>query len=129
ALQKIERGVGGTLVLVTAPLGSGKTTLLTQWYREVGGSRLLAWLSLDERDNAPERFFSYLVGAIRRAAPEFDAYIASQLDAQVAPPLDHATTVVLRSLWNLGRELVVVIDDFHVLRERSLVRAFSYLLD
>ncbi|NNB93233.1 AAA family ATPase [Corallococcus exiguus] len=129
ALRKIERGVGGTLVLVTAPLGSGKTTLLTQWYREVGGSRLLAWLSLDERDNAPERFFSYLVGAIRRAAPEFDAYIASQLDAQVAPPLDHATTVVLRSLWNLGRELVVVIDDFHVLRERSLVRAFSYLLD
>ncbi|WP_244238880.1 LuxR C-terminal-related transcriptional regulator [Corallococcus carmarthensis] len=129
ALRKIDRGVGGKLVLVTAPLGSGKTTLLTQWYREVRGARLLAWLSLDERDNAPERFFSYLVGAIRRAAPEFDAYIASQLDAQVALPLDHATTVVLRSLWNLGRELVVVIDDFHVLRERALVRAFSYLLD
>ncbi|WP_244237361.1 LuxR C-terminal-related transcriptional regulator [Corallococcus llansteffanensis] len=128
-LRKIDRGVGGKLVLVTAPLGSGKTTLLTQWYREVRGSRLLAWLSLDERDNAPERFFSYLVGAIRRTAPEFDAYIASPLDEHVALPLDHATTVVLRSLWNLGRELVVVIDDFHVLRERSLVRAFSYLLD
>ncbi|RKH50512.1 LuxR family transcriptional regulator [Corallococcus sp. AB049A] len=129
ALRKIDRGAAGTLVLVTAPLGSGKTTLLTQWCREVHGSRLLAWLSLDERDNAPERFFSYLVGAIRRAAPEFDAYIASPLDAQVALPLEHATTVVLRSLWNLGRELVVVLDDFHVLRERALVRAFSYLLD
>ncbi|WP_223645341.1 LuxR C-terminal-related transcriptional regulator [Corallococcus sp. EGB] len=129
ALRKIDLGVGGKLVLVTAPLGSGKTTLLTQWACEPRGSGLLAWLSLDERDNAPERFFSYLVGAIRRAAPEFDAYIPGQLDAQVALPLEHATTVVLRSLWNLGRELVVVLDDFHVLRERALVRAFSYLLD
>ncbi|MFP2959659.1 hypothetical protein ACLEPN_17915 [Myxococcus sp. 1LA] len=61
------------------------------------------------------------MGAIRRVAPDFDAYSTSQAD--------HATSVVLQSLWNLGRELVVVLDDFHVLRERSLVRAFSYLLD
>ncbi|WP_343073271.1 LuxR C-terminal-related transcriptional regulator [Pyxidicoccus fallax] len=129
ALRKMDSGVGGKLVLVTAPLGWGKTTLLTQWYREARVPHPLAWLSLDELDNAPERFFSYLVGAIRRAAPDFDAYIASQLDAQVELPLDHATSVVLRSLWNLGRELVVVLDDFHVLRERALVKAFSYLLD
>lgn len=128
-LLRISRGISGKLVLLTAPLGSGKTTLLTQWYRDARAPHLRAWLSLDEQDNAPERFFSYLVGAIRRAAPEFDAYIASQLDAQVELPLDHATSVVLRSLWNLGRELVVVLDDFHVLHERALVRAFSYLLD
>ncbi|MFP2903667.1 LuxR C-terminal-related transcriptional regulator [Pyxidicoccus sp. 3LFB2] len=128
-LRQVDRGISGKLVLVTAPLGSGKTTLLTQWYREARVPHLLAWLSLDEQDNAPERFFSYLVGAIRRVAPDFDAYIASQLDAQVALPLDHATTVLLRSLWNLGRELVIVLDDFHVLREQALVRAFSYLLD
>jgi LuxR family maltose regulon positive regulatory protein len=121
ALRKIDQGISGKLVLVTAPLGSGKTTLLTQWCQEARASHLLAWLSLDEQDNAPERFFSYLVGAIRRAAPDFDAYSASEPD--------HATSVLLRSLWNLGRELVVVLDDFHVLRERSLVRAFSYLLD
>jgi len=128
-LRRIDRGVSGKLVLVTAPIGWGKTTLLTQWYQEARGPHLRAWLSLDEQDNAPERFFSYLVGAIRRTAPDFDAYIASQLDAQVELPLDHATSVVLRSLWNLGRELVIVLDDFHVLRERALVRAFSYLLD
>ncbi|WP_395857286.1 LuxR C-terminal-related transcriptional regulator [Cystobacter fuscus] len=128
-LRKMDRGVGGKLVLVTAPLGWGKTTLLAQWYREACARRLFAWLSLDELDNAPERFFSYLVGAIRRAAPDFDAYIASPLDAQVELPLDHAISVVLRSLWNLGRELVVVLDDFHVLREPALVRAFSYLLE
>jgi LuxR family maltose regulon positive regulatory protein len=129
ALRRIDRGVSGKLVLVTAPIGWGKTTLLTQWYQEARGPQPRAWLSLDEQDNAPERFFSYLVGAIRRTAPDFDAYIASQLDAQVKLPLDHATSVVLRSLWNLGRELVIVLDDFHVLRERALVRAFSYLLD
>ncbi|WP_216611986.1 LuxR C-terminal-related transcriptional regulator [Myxococcus xanthus] len=121
ALRRIDHGVSGKLVLVTAPLGSGKTTLLTQWYREARVPHLLAWLSLDEQDNAPERFFAYLVGAIRRAAPDFDAYSTSQPE--------HATAVILQSLWSLGRELVVVLDDFHVLRERPLVRAFSYLLD
>ncbi len=121
ALRRIDQGVHGKLVLVSAPLGSGKTTLLTQWFREARAPHLLAWLSLDAQDNAPERFFSYLAGAIRRAAPEFDAYSTGQPE--------HATSVMLRSLWNLGRELVVVLDDFHVLREQALVQAFSYLLD
>lgn len=121
ALGRVDQGVSGKLVLVTAPLGSGKTTLLTQWYREGRVPHLRAWLSLDEHDNAPQRFFAYLVGAIRQAAPDFDAYSTSQPE--------HATAVILQSLWNLGRELVVVLDDFHVLRERPLVRAFSYLMD
>lgn len=121
ALGRVDQGVSGKLVLVTAPLGSGKTTLLTQWYREARVPHLRAWLSLDEHDNAPQRFFAYLVGAIRQAAPDFDAYSTSQPE--------HATAVILQSLWNLGRELVVVLDDFHVLRERPLVRAFSYLMD
>ena len=66
------------LVLLTAPIGSGKTTLLTQWYRRAAPTHAVAWLSLDERDNDPVRFFSYLIGAVHGAVPGFDAYIASR---------------------------------------------------
>ncbi|HKQ13202.1 MAG TPA: hypothetical protein VJT80_07185, partial [Steroidobacteraceae bacterium] len=64
------------LVLLTAPIGSGKTTLLAQWYRRAAPAHAVAWLSLDERDNDPVRFYSYLVGAVHGAVPGFDAYIA-----------------------------------------------------
>ena len=51
------------VTLVSAPAGFGKTTLVSTWAR---GIKLpVAWLSLDEADNDPARFLSYLVAALQ----------------------------------------------------------------
>src|SRR5512139_3362038 len=50
------------LTFVSAPAGYGKTTLLAGWARQ---SLLpVAWLALDEGDNAPLRFLAYFVRAL-----------------------------------------------------------------
>ena len=54
------------LTLVSAPAGFGKTTLVSEWV--AGCGRPAAWLSLDEGDNDPARFLSYLVAALRTVA-------------------------------------------------------------
>ncbi|MBA2377569.1 MAG: LuxR family transcriptional regulator, partial [Rubrobacter sp.] len=54
---------GRKLTLVCAPAGYGKTTLVGEWAAE--GDRPVAWLSLDEGDNDPTRFMTYLVAALR----------------------------------------------------------------
>src|SRR5689334_21961523 len=64
-LDRVGAAVEKKLVVVAAPSGSGKTTLLSQWYQRAAVHRAVAWLSLDERDNDPVRFFSYLSGAVR----------------------------------------------------------------
>src|SRR5918994_1921969 len=58
----MDEGVRRELTIVAAPAGFGKTTLLADWSRR---SELpVAWVSLDERDEDPVRFFSYLLAAI-----------------------------------------------------------------
>ena len=64
--EALAAGEGRKLTLVSAPAGFGKTTLLAEWVDERSGDeRFVAWVSLDESDNDPARFLSYLVGALQ----------------------------------------------------------------
>src|SRR5512143_3126474 len=51
----------GSFVLLSSPAGFGKTTLLGQCIVQL--QRPAAWLSLDEGDNDPARFWTYLIAA------------------------------------------------------------------
>src|SRR3712207_7906545 len=56
----------GALTLVAAPPGFGKTTLLAEWLATTPvESRSVAWISLDQGDNQPASFWSYLIAALR----------------------------------------------------------------
>src|SRR5919199_4953852 len=66
-IERLDEGLHRKLILVSAPAGFGKTTLLSEWVATL--PRPAAWLSLDEGDNEPARFLSYLVSALRTIAP------------------------------------------------------------
>src|SRR6187402_1732383 len=55
------------VTLIAAPTGFGKTTALAAWVRARPGPS--AWLTLEVADDDQVRFTTYLVSAIRRAAP------------------------------------------------------------
>src|SRR5918992_4268917 len=64
--DRLEQEPGRRLTLLSAPAGFGKTTLLNEWFGgRADGGRPVAWVSLDEGDNDPVRFLSYLVAALR----------------------------------------------------------------
>src|SRR6185437_11299886 len=64
----IEKGVQqGTVTVISGPPGAGKTVALAQWR---AGSRWpgpVGWLTLDEYDDAPDRFWRNLAAALTRA--------------------------------------------------------------
>src|SRR5262249_9862915 len=60
----LRAGSAQKLTLVAAPPGFGKSTLLAEWAAAQPQSTV-AWLSLDETDNDPARFFTYLAAAVR----------------------------------------------------------------
>ncbi len=63
-IERLNAGLDGKLTLISAPAGFGKTTLVTEWLDEA--ERPFTWLSLDESDNDPVRFITYLVAALQR---------------------------------------------------------------
>ena len=114
------------LVLVWAPAGWGKTSVLSQWHSAEPG--VFAWVSLDPSDDDRVRFWSYVIGAVRTVAPEVgEAALAALPNA----PGD-VTGAVLPSLLNelavAGRRLVLVLDDYHCVREESIHASVAFLL-
>src|SRR5215467_14490253 len=127
--ELVGRLVGGgdcKLVLVCAPAGWGKTSVLSQWHSAEPGA--FAWVSLDPADDDRVRFWSYVIGALRTVAPEIgEAALAALPNA----PGD-LTGAVLPSLLNelaaAGRRLVLVLDDYHCVRQESIHASVAFLL-
>src|SRR5262245_12550627 len=65
-IERLNEGLNRKLTLISAPAGFGKTTLLSEWVAVC--ERPVAWLSLDEGDNAPTRFLTYLIAALQTVA-------------------------------------------------------------
>src|SRR5665811_1310300 len=84
--ERLSRGAESALTLVSAPAGFGKTTLLTEWLGAAASDgRSAAWLSLDQRDNDPVLFWTYLVAALKTASPEVGAGALSLLQSPQTP--------------------------------------------
>src|SRR5512142_957441 len=66
-LERLRQAAGCQLVIISAPAGFGKTTLASEWVRSEGCPA--AWISLDESDNDPVRFWTGLVTAIDQLYP------------------------------------------------------------
>jgi LuxR family transcriptional regulator, maltose regulon positive regulatory protein len=82
----LEEGIARRLVVVSTPAGFGKTTLLAAWAREAGWP--VAWLSLDEDDNDPARFWRYLAAVVDRGHPGAAARVLTLLAGPAPPSLE-----------------------------------------
>ena len=128
-LQRLEEGLrnGHRLFLVVAPAGYGKTTLVTDWLGKTGIPS--AWLSLDEADNDPLRFFTYVVAALQKA-----------LGPKLAQPLPEAFPMTPKSpeafayplindLAAVNRPVLLAVDDYHLITAGLVQEAMVFLLE
>ncbi len=116
------------LTLVSAPAGFGKTTLLTDWCADADRhGRSVAWLSLDERDNDPTLFWSYLLAAFATVDPAIGEDASSLL--QEAQPLESVASSLLNDLARHEGEILVVLDDFHVIGSTEICTTVSFLIE
>src|SRR3954465_14131956 len=86
------------LTVVEAPAGSGKTTLLAHWQTSEFESRPFAWLSLDEADNDPAQFWTYVVEALRTVEKGIGAETVAVLDGREDNVLELALPALVNEL-------------------------------
>jgi LuxR family transcriptional regulator, maltose regulon positive regulatory protein len=123
----LDRGDEAALTLVSAPAGFGKTTLLTQWLAGSPGGRATAWLSLDQRDSDPALFWTYLLAALESAADGLGAAARSLLESRA--PVDDVLAVLVNDLAAVPGELVLVLDDYHVVEGPAVHAGVAFLLE
>jgi LuxR family maltose regulon positive regulatory protein len=131
--EGLDRGAASKLVLVSAPAGFGKTTLLTEWLAArpaaLAGERLAAWLSLDRGDNDPASFWAHVIAALRTVASGVGESALALLDAPQPPSIETVLTTLLNDLGAVAGEIVLVLDDYHVIDAREVQAGMAFLLD
>ena len=127
-IERLNEGLHRKLTLISAPAGFGKTTLLSEWVAS-SCSRPAAWLSLDEGDNDPTRFLAYLVAALQTIAPNIGEGVLGALQSPQPPPTESILTALLNEVTTIPDDLVLVLDDYHVIDARAVDDALDFLLE
>jgi LuxR family maltose regulon positive regulatory protein len=128
--ERLSRGMESKLTLISAPAGFGKTTLLAEWLAAAeGDQRTTAWLSLDRSDNQSASFWTYVITALRTAAPGLGASSISLLQAPQPPPIEPILATVLNELGAMPRDVVLVLDDYHVIDAPEVHGEMAFLVD
>jgi LuxR family transcriptional regulator, maltose regulon positive regulatory protein len=155
-IERLGSGSNRPITLVSAPAGFGKTTLVSEWVSNFGfpifdfrlastaeetsqnpKSKIqnrVAWLSLDEDDNEPVRFLTYLIAALQTCLPTIGESALALLDAPQAPP---AKLILTQLINDLGTHtgslstgpLCLVLDDYHLITSPAIHEALSFFID
>jgi LuxR family transcriptional regulator, maltose regulon positive regulatory protein len=126
---RVRDGVRGKLTVVTAPAGFGKTTLLAEWIAHRGTDEpRVAWVSLDAGDNDPAFFWTCIVRALQGIRPGAGQQILEALEAGTAPDAA-ALATLLNDLATLDGDVVLVLDDYHVIETPAIHSALAFVLD
>jgi len=133
-LRQLEEGTLGPFTLVCAPAGYGKTALLTNWIATLKhapnpNSPIICWVSLDNEDNEPIRFLSYLVAAIETAGAGISTDARTMLQSNTEPPLQIILSVLINDLERLATPTFIVLDDYHSITNKAIHESIAFLLD
>jgi len=141
-LNQLNVGVVRKLTLIAAPAGSGKSTLLSEWVDDIAARKgihqpTFCWLSLEESDNDPIRFWLYCIAALHSAIPELSAGTPALLQSPEPPPFTTILTILLNDLhvWSAATQpeatpaLILVLEDYHVITTVAIHEGLTFLLD
>ncbi len=128
-LTSLTEGVQRKLTLISAPAGSGKTMLLSSWLNSPAGREIpFAWLSLDEGDNDPMRFWRYVWTALRQLHADAGLDLA-KFQSQQSLPLTSLLTQLINVLSAIERPFAFILDDYHLITTPAIHQTMAFLLD
>ena len=125
--NRLNEGLHRRLSLVSAPAGFGKTTLLSAWAETCG--RAVGWVSLDESDNDPARFWAYVVAALAGAGANVRPVALTTLHSPEPPSTETVLIPLLNGIAEMSDPLLLVLDDYHAITARQIHEGLAFFLD
>lgn len=139
-IEQLNEGLRASrrLTLISAPAGFGKTTLVSEWIATLtpdlspngrGEGVRVAWLSLDEGDNDPARFLTYLISALQMIVPNIGEDVLGVLQAPQPPPIESILTTLLNEITTIPDNFILVLDDYHLTDSKAVDNALTFLVE
>ena len=112
------------LTVVTGPAGAGKTMALALWSAAQPGP--VGWVGLDEFDDRPGAFWSYVAAALRRSG----VAVPGELPVVASGPVaDHVFLLRMASALAVqDPPVTLVIDDLHLLTDPEALKGLDFVL-
>ena len=124
--ERLDQGRQRTLSLISAPAGYGKSTLVSTWLETCDSPN--AWLTLDDEDNDPILFLTYLIASIQSKFPGAGQNTLIMLQAPDLPSLPVLASSLTYDLDQVDEDFILVLDDYHRIHETAVHNLLSELL-
>jgi LuxR family maltose regulon positive regulatory protein len=128
-LEKMRAVLNNSLSLVSAPAGFGKTTLVSAWIQYTRPPAHVAWLSLEEADNEPMRFWGYVIAALNTLYPSAGQSSLKLLHSSPSVPPESMLTVLINELSSIAEDFALVLDDYHFIQTPAIHQGLSFILE
>ncbi|TXR40518.1 helix-turn-helix transcriptional regulator [Ectopseudomonas mendocina] len=133
--ERLEEGLQGRLLLVSAPAGFGKSSLAIEFCERLPDHWHSLWLGLSERDHDPGRFLERLLQGLQQFHPGLgeDALSLLKMRQRHQPFafeqwLDGLLDELTQRLDD-GQPLLLVLDDYHLAQGPVLDRCLQFFLN
>ncbi|MCM1566276.1 MAG: LuxR C-terminal-related transcriptional regulator [Dehalobacter sp.] len=126
-VEKLDHALTHKLTLVTAPAGYGKTAAVIEWLE----SRRLpsAWLSLDESENEPVRFWRYIMAAVVTGGFVQQSNVFEDIPLSKKHVLSNLfIELFLEKLRAIVGHLIIVLDGFHLIHDELVQKSLEHFI-
>lgn len=125
-MERLDQRLHRPLTLISAPAGYGKSTLVSCWLD--ASDVPSAWVSLDDGDDDLRQFLSYFVAAVQIIFPDAGRKTQAMLNTHDLPPVPTLVSCMINELDQVGEAFILVLDDYHFIRENAVHGLLSALL-
>ena len=133
--ERLQAGLGGRLLLVSAPAGFGKSSVAVEFCQSLPANWHSLWLGLSPRDNDPGRFLERLLEGLQDYFPQLGSRALGLLKMrQRHQPfafeewLDGLLDELAQHL-EPSSPLLLVLDDYHLAQGPVLDRCLQFFLN
>lgn len=118
---------GADVILVSAQAGSGKSTIVSAWLADQG--RPCCWYSLDDWDNDPLQFFTYLAEGLTAIDEQISQALKQLLDAYQSIGFEAFLRALIHHLHAVQSPFILALDDYHTINNEQIHQVLRTMLE
>ncbi len=129
-MARCRESVERPCTIIAAPAGFGKTTLLlmaSEQVRQEGWQ--VAWVTLEESEQDPTRFWQYTLAALDGAQPGISATARHMLEVPRSAPIERMLAVLINALAAAKTPILLVLDDYHRAAAPAIDQGLIFLIE